>query len=129
MRSILIICIIFNFISCITHLSDTTWVNELNSKLFIKKAYNGVFDGLYRSCVGNASGDYKAVGTYTDETIAWVVSWKNNQISSQSSTSWSGYFKGSNTTIVTTWVLTKKTYQKGGWDSTLINKNYFSKLN
>lgn len=106
-----------------------TWVNELGSVANLHAhAKTGELVGDYTTAVGIADGTYLLRGSYQvdscDPTFAFVVTWQNAALRSNSTTAWSGVFV--NGTLYTTWLLTEQVASAGDvWRATRIGTNVF----
>ncbi|PPK65480.1 avidin/streptavidin family protein [Actinokineospora auranticolor] len=110
------------------------WYNELNSKMTIATASDGVtLTGTYQSLVGNAPGVYALVGKYNaaptagyGAAVGWSVSWQNGVNDSNSLTTWSGqYFAVGREWISTTWLMVVQSTVKSVWESTMVAVDKF----
>jgi hypothetical protein len=109
------------------------WYNQLGSEMELN-VQGGQITGTYKTKVGSAKGIYQLVGrTDTDDdnvrNVGFVVSWENENGSSDSVTSWSGELQtiNGNDVISTTWLLTLETVPEANWKSTLIGKDFFTR--
>jgi hypothetical protein len=106
-----------------------TWVNELGSVANLHAhAKTGELVGDYTTAVGIADGTYLLRGSYQvdscDPTFAFVVTWQNAALRSNSTTAWSGVFV--NGTLYTTWLLAEQVATAGDvWRATRIGTNVF----
>lgn len=126
----LAIVLIINFASCNScQTLSGAWVNELGSIATIKAhPKTGEIVGDYVTAVGVASGHYALRGSFQtgacDPTFAFVVTWQNDVIDSNSSTAWSGVLV--NGTLYTTWLLTEQVSTAADvWRATRIGSNVF----
>ena len=94
----------------------------------------GTFRGTYNSRVGTAENEYLLLGRFdtTGRTLGWVVSWQNQYLNSDSTTSWSGQAQYDPTisdfVILTNWLLTVETSPENEWNSTNIGHDTFKRL-
>eukprot|EP01121_Diplochlamys_sp_Union-15-3_P004581 TRINITY_DN14764_c0_g1_i1.p1 TRINITY_DN14764_c0_g1~~TRINITY_DN14764_c0_g1_i1.p1 ORF type:complete len:139 (-),score=20.84 TRINITY_DN14764_c0_g1_i1:3-419(-) len=108
------------------------WADELGSTMEITAASKGIIEGFYSSAVGDAKKFYTLRGTYDSDniptTLAFAVSWNNSANGdSKASTAWSGQLL-LDREIRTTWTMTELTDVPNLWKSTLIGKNYFTRI-
>jgi len=112
------------------------WYNELGSKMTLVADKNGGLSGTYESAVGVAVDKYILAGRYdasppTDGrglTIAWAVSFRNDELNAHSTTGWSGqYFHDGTERILTHWLLTTSTLPKDVWKSTRVGHDTFTR--
>lgn len=73
------------------------------------------------------TGTYDKVGSESNGTIGWAVTYNNEDSNFQSTCTWSGRRKlvDGNPVISTTWLLTKQ--NENEWESVHINKDFFCK--
>ena len=107
--------------------AQSTWYNELGSKMILNIDGNGGLLGQYYSAVGTAPASEILSGRYTlhgPSTIGWAVAWSKVN----ATTSWSGQIILINNipTIVTTWLLTSQTSETDEWESTLTDQDVFT---
>ncbi len=106
---------------------QSTWYNELGSKMILNTDGNGGLSGQYYSAVGTAPAPEPLSGRYTlqgPSTMGWTVAWSKVN----ATTSWSGQVILINNipTIVTTWLLTSQTSETDEWESTLTDQDVFT---
>ncbi|WP_259015294.1 avidin/streptavidin family protein [Emticicia fluvialis] len=113
---------------------EGVWYNELGSKMTLQVLGSNI-SGTYETKVGDAEGMYNLIGQVDGQTgncmaIGWVVVWQNGLMNSDSVTSWSGQFRTDfgDPMIVTTWLLTTETSISNEWQSTIVGKDYFTKI-
>lgn len=110
---------------------DGTWVNELKSTFVIEPVQGGALVGTYETLVSGdacAKGQFIASGrTDVDSrgsSVAWSVSWTNQESSCASVTAWAGQYDGKDT-IVAFWLLSRKTSPDDAWAATTIGMDTF----
>ena len=105
-----------------------TWRNELNSTMTLKPCDGGLFSGWYTSGVGHAEGEYFLSGVCDSDgnSVAFAISWYNDDRNAHSATAWSGHLVGDS--LYTTWTLSKGVSSAQDlWESTLVGTDIFRK--
>lgn len=112
------------------------WINELGSRMRLDATEDGHLSGSYHTQVGDAEGIYRLVGTYDvagaggSQSLAFCVSWQNDDLNSHSGTAWAGQFQTDEQgdVITTTWLLTRETGQADDWESTNVGQDVFRRV-
>jgi Avidin family len=112
------------------------WINELGSRMKLEADEGGYLVGTYHTQVGNAEGVYALVGAYDkdgghgSQSLAFCVSWKNDDLNSHSATAWAGQFQRDKDgdVIRTTWLLTRETDNPDDWESTNVGQDVYRRV-
>ncbi len=111
---------------------DGTWTNELGSTLVIDPVVGGAVTGSYTTAVSDeacAQGEFAVAGrTDVDsggQSVAWTVSWTNEQSRCNSVTAWSGQYDPDDDVITTFWLLSRQTPPDQDWASTNVGVDEF----
>ena len=113
----------------VDHLTGT-WVNQLDSRLYVEKDQSGSLHGSYVSAVGDLAGrpypllGFCALGSPEGAlTLGFVVHWAEDR----SVTTWAGHYDPVTDEITASWLLA---YPAGidpsrSWKSTLVGHDIF----
>ncbi|KAJ3892189.1 Avidin/streptavidin [Lentinula edodes] len=113
-----------------------SWINELNSTVTLITDQEGGLSGQYNTAVGDALSFYNLTGRFDTLppagkgiSVGWVVTWNNEYLDADSTTSWSGqYFNnGGSETIITQWLLTGSSTLDNVWTSTTVGHDKFTR--
>lgn len=124
--------------SCDKSLSGV-WRNELGSRMILQQSTDGDLSGCYNTAVGHAKNLYSLVGKTNlhlkavcdKASVGFTVAYQNDHFGdSMSVCSWSGKYQllDSQEIIETTWLLTRERSHESNWDSTLVGKNSFTRV-
>jgi Avidin family len=112
------------------------WINELGSRMKLEADEDGHLGGTYHTQVGNAEGVYPLVGVYDadgaagSQSLAFCVSWKNDESQQSLATAWAGQFQRDEEgdVIRTTWLLTRETDNPDDWESTNVGQDVYRRV-
>jgi hypothetical protein len=106
-----------------------TWINQLDSRLYVERDPYGSLHGTYVSAVGDLAGrpypllGFSALGPDGTLTLGFVVHWADDH----SVTTWAGHYDPVTDEITASWLLA---YPAGidpsrSWKSTLVGHDVF----
>jgi Avidin family len=114
---------------------EGTWYSELGSMLDIAQISDGTLVGTYETAVSNgcAQGKFALIGR-TDvesggDTVGFAVTWKNDQSSCNSTTSWAGQYQivDGQEYLTAFWLLARESDAEEQWASTLVGEDVFTR--